>query len=298
MKKTFRRFSSLICVVLIAALLLSLGGCSFRHPALPAATPEPTIAPTPKPTPVPTPEPTPEPTLEPTPEPTPEPIPEPTPEPMPEPTPDPAQFIDIATSSLIRISKHPAAETVGSGANILMIARAEGAVSLEWRFVSPDKSREVLWNAKDLQKEFPGLVCRDGDKEIFYIDKVCKELSGWSAVCLFTDKDGGMLASKGALITVNGAAAYTPPQAAATPKPEEKEISDDDIITVVIGGDTQPTPTPSPSEPPSPSVSPSPSTTPEPTATPEPTSSAEPSATPDPSTSPATGGTTEPAEKP
>ena len=133
-----------------------------------------------------------------------------------------------------------------------MIARASGAVSLEWRFVSPDKSREVIWNAKELQKEFPGLACRDGDKEIFYIDKVCKELNGWYAVCLFTDKDGGMLASKGALITVNGAAPYTP-QPTATPKPDD----DDNTVTVVVGGDTQPSPTPSPDASPSPSVSPS-----------------------------------------
>ena len=167
-----------------------------------------------------------------------------------------------------------------------MISRASGAVSLEWRFVSPDKSREVLWNAKDLQKEFPGLVCRDGDKEIFYIDKVCKELSGWYAVCLFTDKDGGMLASKGALITVNGAAPYTPPQATATPKPD-----DDNTVTVVIGGDTQPTPTPSPSDTTA-TPSPTPSdttTTPSPTpsgteSTPSPTPSD--TATPSPSQSP------------
>ena len=253
MKKTFRRSSGLICAVLLAALLLNLGGCSFRAPDLALATPEPTPA-----------------------------------EPTPEPTPDPAQFIDIATSSLVKISKHPAAETVYSGANILMIARASGAVSLEWRFVSPDKSREVIWNAKELQKEFPGLACRDGDKEIFYIDKVCKELNGWYAVCLFTDKDGGMLASKGALITVNGAAPYTP-QPTATPKPDD----DDNTVTVVVGGDTQPSPTPSPT--PSDTTatpSPTPSDT---TTTPSPTPSGTEStpsdtATSSPSQSPTTGG--------
>jgi len=177
-----------------------------------------------------------------------------------------------------------------------MIARAEGAVSMEWRFVAPDKSREVVWNAKALQKEFPGLGCRDGDKEIFYIDKVCPELDGWTAVCLFTDRDGGMLASKGAAIKVTGAAAYAPPPAEAEEADEPPEESyDDKIITVVIGGGTQPTPTPSasaqPSETPAPSESPVPSETPAPSLTPAPSETPVPTQTPAATETPASGET-------
>ena len=67
----------LTVILLLAALLLSLGACTVRPETTPEPTPEPTAAPTP------TPEPTPEPTPTPTPEPTPTPTPEPTPEPTP-----------------------------------------------------------------------------------------------------------------------------------------------------------------------------------------------------------------------
>ena len=100
-----RRWTRRVCtLLLIAAALLALSGCSrlaeIELPPLPTPTAKPT--PTPKPSYVPlvTPSPTPEPTASPTPtpEPTPTPTPEPTPEPTPTPEPNPAGLaVDDAT---------------------------------------------------------------------------------------------------------------------------------------------------------------------------------------------------------
>ena len=146
---------------------------------------------------------TPEPTPEPTPFSMPIVTPELTPEPTPEPTPDPARFIKIANSELIEITKHPGGETVQYGYGAMFVAHADGAESREWRFVSPEYDREIVWNADEIQTEFPGMTCEDGDTDTILLYSVPKELDGWYVVCLFTDKDGGMVASEGAEIHVN-----------------------------------------------------------------------------------------------
>ena len=129
--------------------------------------------------------------------------PEPEAEPTPEPTPEPVENFELATSKVITITKHPGGESIHAGNNVVFVAHATNAVSVEWRLVSPEYDREVVWNAREIGTEFPGIKCTDGDKDTFIIYGAPKELDGWSAVCLFTDKDGGKLASDGAKIGVS-----------------------------------------------------------------------------------------------
>ena len=162
-------------------------------------------APTPQLTPIPEPAVIPEPTPEPEPEPTPEPEPEPTPEPTPEPEPEPeiVENFKKADSALIQITKQPGGESLNAGNTAVFVAHANGAAKREWRFVSPEFDREIIWNDPAVQTEFPGLACEGGDTDTLILYHVPRELSGWSVVCLFTDADNGMFASEGAGITVN-----------------------------------------------------------------------------------------------
>ena len=261
--------ASLVLLILLGLIgflifnILQVRDAANEAAPVPEATPAVTAQPTP--------EPSPEPTPEPSPEPTPEPTPEPSPEPTPEPTPDPARFIRIATSKLITITKQPFAETVVVDGNAMFVCYANNASSIEWRFVSPDYTREILWNDPAIRKEFPGLNCKDGDKSVFNVYAIPKALNGWYAVCLLTDSDGSMLASAGAKITVTDTPPWFPP--APTPDPTPKPSPE--IVEVTIPGET-PEPTPTPEDP---------TPTPEdPTPTPE-----DPTPTPGTSPDPGTG---------
>lgn len=202
----------LLLALLILSLSLSVCACSL--PGLGKAeatpTPEPTmyvpelIIRTETP---PSPEPTPEPTSEPAAAPEPTATPEPTPTPVPTPTPDPKQYININTSNAVRILKQPGGETVRPGDNTLFTVKAENMVSYEWRLVSPDYDREIVWDSPEIAHEFPGLSCRDGRTFKLDLFNIPKELDGWYAVCLFADANGGFKASDGALIRVSENAA-------------------------------------------------------------------------------------------
>ena len=257
MKNRSKVFIALFMVV----VMLAISSCSFGQ-SVPTDTPEPqeTEAPV-VPSVEPSADPTVEPTKEPQPESTPEPTPEPTPEVTPEPTPDPARFIGIKTSETIRITKHPGGEEVAAGENAIFIAHADNDVSVEWRFVAPDASREVVWNADDLTANFPGVSCRAGNEDTFYVNSIPKEMNGWTVVALFTDKDGGMIASDGAKIMVNGAPTWTP---ATTTAPVEEPATTTAPVST-------PAPTPTPSQPPVVQPTPTPITTPAPTMPPAPT---------------------------
>lgn len=263
--------SRVFIALFMAVIMLAVSGCSFgKTVQIETPAPEETVLPaeTEAPTAEPTAEPTPEPTVEPEPEITPEPTPEPIPEVTPEPTPDPARFIGIKTSELIRITKHPGGEKVTAGQNAMFIAHADNDTSVEWRFVAPDKSREVLWNDPDLKKDFPGVSCRGGNDDTFYVDNIPEAMNGWTVVALFTDKDGGMIASDGAKITVNGAPAWTP-----TYNGESDDPGNADTPTNTPTPTNPPTPTPTPTQPPAPTPTPTqpPVPTPTPTQPPAPT---------------------------
>ena len=62
-----------------------------------------------------------------------------------------------------------------------------------------------MWNAPEINTEFPGVKCTDGDTDTFIIYNIPNELNGWYAVCLYQDSDGGMLATEGAELTVSAA---------------------------------------------------------------------------------------------
>ena len=135
------------------------------------------------------------------------PIPEPAvvPEPTPEPEPEPeiVENFKKSDSALIQITKQPGGESLYAGNTAVFVAHANGAAKREWRFVSPEFDREIVWNDAAIQTEFPGLACEGGDTDTLIIYHVPKEMNGWSAVCLFIDADNGMFASEGAGIAVN-----------------------------------------------------------------------------------------------
>ena len=129
-------------------------------------------------------------------------IPTPTPEPTPTPvvTPDPTRYIRIDTSKLIHITKQPGGETLRPGDSALFTSLADNITSYQWRLVAPDYDREIVWNAEELATEFPGLTAKGGATFKLELSNIPAELDGWYAVCLYTDRNGDMKASDGALI--------------------------------------------------------------------------------------------------
>ena len=181
---------------------------------------------------------------------------EPTAAAAPEETPDPARFIRINTSTVINITKHPGGEIVRPGDSTLFTAKADGIVSYEWRFVSPEYDREVLWNAPELGNEFPGLRVAGGATFKLELYNIPSELNGWYAVCLFADAEGGLKASDGALIQVGGTAAPAAAKPAATPAPtaaptETPAAAPTETPTVTPTETPTATPTETPTETPS-----------------------------------------------
>ena len=202
--------------LLLALACLSLSGCGQRDSAPAASKAEATAAPSAASAPS-TPAPTAMPTVPPTPT--------PTPVPTPEPTPDPARFLGIHNSEQIAITKQPGGEDLTAGGAALFIAHAEGAVSREWRFVAPERDREILWNAPELAEEVPGLVCTGGDTDTLSLSAVPGALDGWQAVCLFTDAAGGMTVSDGAELRVTESIATAAWAPAPAPIPAAQEAA-------------------------------------------------------------------------
>ena len=168
----------------------------------------------------------------------------PTPPPTPAETADPARYLRINTSALINITKHPGGETVRPGDTTIFTARADNITSYQWRFVAPEYDREIVWNAPEVGTQFPGLGVSGGATFKLELTNIPSELDGWYIVCLFTDKDGGMKASDGALIHVSASANASPyndagvatvtVEATASPTPDtEEETPPDETQTSV-----------------------------------------------------------------
>lgn len=112
------------------------------------------------------------------------------------PTPTPAPVPPTQT-------KPPYAETVEEGESATFIARADGATSYVWRFVS---SSGTSYDYTAINGLFPGLRVSGGDTETLTLNSIPKELDGWSVRCLFKG-EGGETLSDAAAITVRATAA-------------------------------------------------------------------------------------------
>ena len=73
---------------------------------------------------------------------------------------------------------------------------------MEWRFISPDYTSEIVWNDAAVESMFPGLTCAGGSSNVLELYGIPQELNGWYVACLFTDSDGNMEATQGASIEV------------------------------------------------------------------------------------------------
>ena len=184
----------LVTFLLITALMLNACGYTIVHKSELENTAPATPTPPAHLTPAPTAESTPEPT--PTPSPTPAPTPSPTPTPVPTPVAGPP-----------KITKHPTAETVTETGECWFIANYENAIWAEWRFVSPNGSRDI--NYVEAQKEFPTLTIINGHTKDLKLENIPLSLNGWKVYCRFSNNYGSMNTNT-ALIKVNALPVATP----------------------------------------------------------------------------------------
>ena len=194
----------LVTFLLVFALVLTACGSkndykSEMETAAPA-TPTPTAQLTPAPTAAPTP------TLAPTPTPSPSPTPTPTPAPTP-------------VAGPPAITKHPTAEIVTENGACWFIANYENATLAEWRFVTPNGSRDI--NYVEAQKEFPTLTIINGHTKDLKLETIPLSLNGWKVYCRFSN-NYGTTNTNTALITVNALPVVTPvvTQPVVTPAPQ------------------------------------------------------------------------------
>ena len=177
----------------------------------PEATHKPTLVPTPDPIPIPTSTPTP------TPDPTPEATPKPTPTPTPTPTPSPIATprVDI-TPPVIKLS--PVNRTVDEGGACSFVANYDKAEKVEWHLVSPDGKTDITW--EQTTERFPTLTVKNGTSNIFTLENIVLDLSGWQVYCLFANQYGESYTAR-ATLTVNPKtiAAITLPPTSITTSP-------------------------------------------------------------------------------
>ena len=115
-----------------------------------------------------------------------------------EPTPTPE------ASGSINITADPTDETVPVNGSCIYIATAEGTLNMEWRFASPDGTKDLSYT--EITQTFPSLVVEGGDQETMTISNIPKEMDGWKSYCRFKAEDGTMKDSGSATTHVEGEA--------------------------------------------------------------------------------------------
>ena len=91
-----------------------------------------------------------------------------------------------------QITKNPVGETVNERGSAIFIARADGATSYTWRFIS---TGGAVYDYDKLGNMFPGLNVSGGDTESLSLSNIPYELSGWKVACLFRNVAGETLSS-------------------------------------------------------------------------------------------------------
>ena len=120
-----------------------------------------------------------------------------TPEPSPSPSPEPTGQPPVVT-------KNPIGEPpVEEGGMLIFIARADGAKTYKWRFISPDNAKIIDYDS--IGNSFPGLQVYGGDTETITISNIPYEMDGWKLACVFTG-DGGVSVSSEVRIQVEKSA--------------------------------------------------------------------------------------------
>ena len=202
-------FTVILCMTLC---ILVLGACS-KQPTdntMVSAVPTATAAPeTPAPTVVPTPAPTPA----------------PTPVPTSAPTPAPA----AVSANLPKITKNPTDETVPVNGKCQFVTRYENADLAEWHFISPDGYRDLVYT--EAEREFPTLKILNGYAKDMTLDTIPAALNGWRVYCRFSNS-AGSADSGSALITVQGAPAYSPQNSEKPAASFSSAISSESVITL------------------------------------------------------------------
>ena len=111
-----------------------------------------------------------------------------------------------------KVTKSPTGETVKAGGAATFVANYENAIWAEWHFVSPDDTRDILYNA--VKAEFPNLTITGGDQRILKLSNIPATMNGWKVYCTFRNNIGATNTAQAA-ITVQGQG-QVPAAAAAT----------------------------------------------------------------------------------
>ncbi len=93
---------------------------------------------------------------------------------------------DVATVYCgdLNITKHPTGETVKPGGKATFIARAEGAVALQWRIVRNDGSFS-FFRADEAPSYINGLKVYGVDTDTLVLDNIPASMNGMSVLCVF-----------------------------------------------------------------------------------------------------------------
>ena len=161
----------------------------------------------------------------------------------PAPTQTPVTPTPVPTVGPLEVTKNPTSEVVDEGGTAWFIARADNAVRIIWRIVSPDTS--ITYSDNEAANVFQGLRIEGLGTDTLKLSNIPYEMNNWRVQARFFDAAGNQAFTTGAVITVNRPATPTP---APTPSPTPT-----------------PTPSPTPSPTPVPTVPPTPEPTPAPT---------------------------------
>ena len=133
------------------------------------------------------------------------------------------------SANLPKITKNPTDETVPINGKCQFVTRYENADLAEWHFISPDGYRDLTY--ADAEREFPTLKIINGYAKDMTLDSIPAALNGWRVYCRFSN-NAGSADSGSALITVQGAPAYSSQSLNNSTAASSSAISSVSAITV------------------------------------------------------------------
>ena len=105
-----------------------------------------------------------------------------------------------------KTTKDPVGEVVKERGSAIFIARADGAASYTWRFIS---SGGGAYDYNNLGSMFPGLNVSGGDTESLSLSNIPYELNGWKVACLFKNTAGETLSGSASIQVQRAGAAVS-----------------------------------------------------------------------------------------
>ncbi len=98
--------------------------------------------------------------------------------------------VNKAASEPPKTTKDPVGETVNERGSAIFIARADGASTYTWRFIS---GGGTAYDYNTVGSMFPGLNVSGGNTDTLSLSYIPYELNGWKVACLFKNAAGETL---------------------------------------------------------------------------------------------------------